>query len=72
MIVRRPTPDDAAGVVGLMRAADLADAGVTDWLEDDLRRHWADLDLERNAWVVERDDGLAGYLDVEARPGGRW
>jgi mycothiol synthase len=69
--VRRPRLDELADVIELMRAADLADAGVTDWEEDDLRRLWSQLDLEQDAWVVELDGTLAGYLDVVDRGAGR-
>jgi mycothiol synthase len=41
--------------------------GESDWLEDDLRAEWHDLDLERDAWLVELDGRVAGYATFEAK-----
>ena len=71
MNLRHPDPGELDAVLALLQANDIADAGVTDWVRDDLRRHWDELDLEQNAWVVELDGQLAGYLDVENRGTGR-
>jgi mycothiol synthase len=70
MIVRRPTPADLPRVLALCQAADRAVHGDTDWTEDDLRREWEhDVDLERDAWVVELDGAVAGYATFEDRDG---
>ena len=69
MIVRPPTHDDAPRVLALMRAFDAAAWGDSDWTEHDLEEHWDELDLERDAWVVEQDGRLAGYGDADVRGG---
>ena len=71
MNVRRPHTDELGDVLALMRAHDEAAWGNSDWTEDDLRDHWAKLELDRDAWVVELDSSVAGYVDFERRPGGR-
>ncbi|MGH3103409.1 MAG: GNAT family N-acetyltransferase [Gaiellaceae bacterium] len=58
-------------MLSLLRAADEADAGASDWMEKDLRDHWEGLDLDRDAWLVEIDGRLGGYADFEDRGGGR-
>ena len=69
MKVRRPRRDDAPALVGLLRAADTAVAGDSDWTLSDLEAEWMDLDLERDAWVVELDGTIAGYAGFHARGG---
>jgi mycothiol synthase len=54
-----------------MRAHDTAVWGDSDWTERDLREHWDELDLERDAWVVQAEGRVVGYVDFESRPGGR-
>lgn len=71
MNVRRPAWDDLPGVLALARAADTAIIGESDWLEDDLRAEWKELDLERDAWLVELEGRLAGYATFTAN-GGRF
>lgn len=71
MKVTRPSPADLARVVGLLRAAEQADTGEGEWDERQLREHWETIDLGRDAWLVELDGRLAGYADLEVRPGGR-
>ncbi len=71
MNVRAPTADDLLAVLELMRAHDSAVWGGSDWTERDLREHWAQLDLEHDAWVAVVDGRLAGYADFERRTGGR-
>ena len=71
MTVRAPRPDDFKHVLALMRVTDAASWGDSDWTEGDLREPWDELDLERDAWVVEVDARLAGYGDVDVRGGGR-
>jgi mycothiol synthase len=71
MNVRRPTETDLGAVLELMAACDLADAGESDAAESEMRAHWRELDLERDAWVVELDGSLAGYADFQQLQGGR-
>ena len=58
-------------MLGLMRAHDTAAWGDSDWTRDDLAEHWDGVDLENDAWVVETDGRLAGYVDFEVRGSGR-
>ena len=71
MNVRPPAPEDFGAVLELLTAADVADAGVTDWTEQSLRDEWTDHDLERDAWVVELDGRIAAYATFDDRGGGR-
>jgi mycothiol synthase len=71
VIVRPPRRDELGAVLDLMRAHDTAAWGDSDWTRDDLAEHWDELDLDRNAWVAELDERLAGYVDFEERGGGR-
>ena len=70
MNVRRPSEADLPQVVALLRAVEEADSGEAEWDETQLRDHWATIDLERDAWLIE-DGRLAGYADFEVRPAGR-
>ena len=58
-------------VVALLRAVEEADSGEAEWGEPQLRDHWAKIDLERDAWLIEDDGRVAGYADFEVRPAGR-
>jgi mycothiol synthase len=69
--VRRPDPGDLPAVLELCRAADAAVWGDSDWTEADLRDEWAELELERDAWLVELDGRLAGYGTFADRGEGR-
>ena len=71
MNVRRPRETDLAQVLELMAACDLADAGEAEVAESEMQAHWRKLDLERDAWLVELDESLAGYADFEQLQGGR-
>ena len=71
MIVRAPRREELDAVLALMRAHDTAAWGDSDWTRDDLAEHWDGLDLENDAWVVEADGRLAGYVDFEVRGSGR-
>ncbi len=71
MNVRPPRRNDLDAVLALMRAHDTAAWGGCDWTRAGLEEHWAGLDLERDAWVVELGGRLAGYVDFEALPQGR-
>jgi ribosomal protein S18 acetylase RimI-like enzyme len=72
VIVRRPTDDDFAAVLGVLQSADRAVYGGSDWTEDDLADEWRALDLERNAWLIELDGRLAGVMHLYARDDGRF
>ncbi|HEY7731596.1 MAG TPA: GNAT family N-acetyltransferase [Gaiellaceae bacterium] len=65
--MRRPTWDDLPAVLELAQAADIAVIGESDWLEDDLRAEWGELELDRDAWLVELEGRLAGYATFEAK-----
>jgi ribosomal protein S18 acetylase RimI-like enzyme len=58
-------------VLALCRAADTAVWGDSDWTEADLREEWDELDLERDAWLVELDGCIAGYGTFADRREGR-
>jgi GNAT superfamily N-acetyltransferase len=72
VIVRHPTEDDFASVLGLVQEADRAVYGDSDWTADDLRDEWQELDLERNAWLAELDGRLVGVMHLYGRDGGRF
>ena len=69
MKVRPPTPADAESVAALIDAYGAAHGVPADETADDLRREWRDLDLERDAWLLELDGRLAGYACVYGRGG---
>jgi mycothiol synthase len=69
--VRRPVSGDLGVVVELLRTVEVADTGEAEWDERQLGDHWGTIELERDAWLVELDGRLAGYADLEVRPGGR-
>ena len=74
MNVRRPTAADLPDVLALCSAADTAVWGDSDWTEADLREEWDELDLERDAWLVELAGRIAGlgWINLLAvRPGWR-
>jgi mycothiol synthase len=57
--VRRPAPEDFDEVLALLVAADVALVGDTDWSPMELGFLWRRprFSLERDAWVVEREEG---------------
>jgi mycothiol synthase len=60
--VRRPTPADLAAVAAFLAVVTAAEFGAPDFPEEELRGHWAALDLEADAWLVlAPDGGVAGY-----------
>jgi mycothiol synthase len=67
--VRAPRPEDLEAVLEVLRAADAAVAGDSDWTASDLAAEWKQLDLARDAWVFELDDRIVGYASFEARGG---
>ena len=72
MRVVRPTPDRFDETLALLRAADAAVLGDSDWTAEGLRDEWDGLDLERDAWLVELDGRIAGVAHVLDRKGGRF
>lgn len=67
LAVRRPTGADIGAVLELCVAADTAVIGESDWTEEDLREEWADTDLARNAWLVELEGRVAGFISLAVR-----
>ncbi|HEX5469219.1 MAG TPA: GNAT family N-acetyltransferase [Gaiellaceae bacterium] len=64
MRIRAPGPGDAERVTELVIAFDVEKYGEPDFELDDLVADWGSpgLDLDRDAWIVERPDGsLAAY-----------
>jgi mycothiol synthase len=61
MNVRRPTEADVPAVAALMAAVDTHFIGQPEETEEDLRKGWSDLELDRDAWLLELDNDLAGY-----------
>lgn len=67
MNIRRPTGADAKAVAGLVRAFETHFIGIAEMTEPDLRHEWWELDLDRDAWLVELDADLAGYAALYTR-----
>ncbi len=72
MRVLRPTLDRFDETLDVLRAADVAVYGDSDWTANDLRDEWDGLDLERDAWLVELDGRIAGVAHLLDRKGGRF
>ena len=72
MRVLRPTLDRFDETLDVLRAADVAVYGDSDWTASDLRDEWDGLDLERDAWLVELDGRIAGVAHLLDRKGGRF
>jgi mycothiol synthase len=79
MNVRSPEPGDAAAVLELIVARDVADLGRPDYTLEDVEADWSapGVDLARDAWLVEDGDtqrtsssgtgGLLGYALLDDR-----
>lgn len=67
MNVRPPTPADAEAVAGLVASYDAFHDTTEETTADHLRDEWRELDLERDAWLIEVDGRLAGYACVYGR-----
>jgi mycothiol synthase len=65
--VRRATPADAEAVAGLIAAYDASHGIAQSTTPADVLREWDELDLERDAWLLELDGVLAGYACVYGR-----
>jgi mycothiol synthase len=70
--VLRPSPDLFDETLALLRAADIAVYGDSDWTADGLRDEWDELDVEKDAWLVELDGRIAGVAHLVDRKGGRF
>ena len=66
LTTRPPAEKDIGEIVSLLRAADLDDAGVSEWTEEDLRLDWRELELDRNAWVVLEGGRIGGYASIRS------
>jgi mycothiol synthase len=66
MRLRAPTADDDQAVLALLVARDIADFGAPDIVLEDLHDRWraSDLDLARDALVVEDGRQIVGYALV--------
>jgi mycothiol synthase len=69
MNVRQPTAADREAVLAVLRAADSAVAGSSDWTASDLDNEWAELDVTRDAWLIELEGVVAGYASFYAKGG---
>jgi mycothiol synthase len=61
--IRPATHDDAAAIVDLLNACDVAEIGEPDSTLEDLENDWSSegFDLAHDAWVAEAPRGLVGY-----------
>jgi mycothiol synthase len=70
MRLRAPRRDEAVAVHAIILARDVADIGRPDYSLQDVLDDWAlpEIDLVRDVFVVEDDDGmLVGWADVDER-----
>lgn len=67
MNVRRPAEADAEVVAELIRALDTTFTGQSETAVEDVRREWAQIALERDAWLVELDGRIAGFAQLQLR-----
>ena len=67
MRVRAPEPGDAAAVLELIVARDVADLGYADYTLEDVKADWASpaTDLALDAWLVEDGSGPVGYAMLD-------
>jgi mycothiol synthase len=72
MQISRPTYERFDEALALLRDADIAVYGDSDWTCDELQEEWEKLDLERDAWLVELDGRLAGVAHLLEPRGGRF
>jgi GNAT superfamily N-acetyltransferase len=64
---RRPVMSDLKSVTELMIACDIAEEGLADPTEDDLRRAWesSNFHMQTDAWVIVTHRGqIVGYAEV--------
>src|SRR5919107_3848031 len=69
MHLRAPEPADAAVVLELIIARDIADLGRPDYTLEDVQADWSapGIELARDAWLAEDGDGLLGYALLDDR-----
>jgi mycothiol synthase len=69
MHLRAPTLADAAAVLELIVARDIADLGRPDYTLEDVQADWAapDIQLARDAWIAEEDGIALGYAMLDDR-----
>ena len=69
MQLRAPTLADAAAVLDLIVARDIADLGRPDYTLEDVQADWAapDIQLARDAWIAEEDGVPLGYAMLDDR-----
>jgi mycothiol synthase len=69
MQLRAPTLADAAAVLDLIVARDIADLGRPDYTLEDVQADWAapDIVLARDAWIAEEDGIALGYAMLDDR-----
>jgi ribosomal protein S18 acetylase RimI-like enzyme len=66
--IRRPTMADAEAVAQLIRAFEVDVDGEAETTAHEVAAGWRDLELPRDGWVVESDDGhLAGHATLARR-----
>ena len=66
--IRRPTRADAASVAALIRAFELDVDGEAEATAQDVEADWQDLELSRDAWVVETGSGdIAAHTNLARR-----
>jgi mycothiol synthase len=66
---RGARPDDAEAVYAVIAALDARFGGDHTFTAADVLDDWRELDLERDAWVWERDGRIAAYGALFLRPG---
>src|SRR5687768_242159 len=69
MQLRAPEPADAAAVLELIIARDIADLGRPDYTLEDVQADWAApaIELSRDAWIAEEDGIALGYALLDDR-----
>jgi len=68
---RPPRQSDIESVLAICRSMDIALIGESEFTLRDFHEEWEELDLERNAWLVEADGQPAGWMQVDDRGSGR-
>lgn len=69
MRIRPPERGDAAAVLEMIVARDVADLGEPDYTLEDVETDWAapGIDIAHDAWLVEDDRGPLGYALLDER-----
>ena len=69
MQLRPPEPTDAAAVLELIVARDIADVGKPDYTLEDVQADWSSpgIDRTRDAWLVEEGGSPVGYALLDDR-----